>query len=100
MVKAHQCDAIADGRGTIPGAMFSDENLLAIRFREHRARIKAHAERRDMRTEILHRRSELCARAFTAKLRISNAPAVTIGKPKVHPGLRGTVQFIRRAIIT
>src|SRR5919109_1652161 len=99
VVKTHQRQAIADGRGAVPGAMFGDENLLAIRFREHRARIKAHAERRDVGTEVLRRRGELRARALAAELGVGNAPAVAIGKPKVHPGLRGTIQLIRRAIV-
>src|SRR5919108_3351604 len=99
VVKAHQRQAIANGRGAVPRAMFGDENLLAIRFREHRARIKAHAERRHMGAEVLHRRGELRARALAAKLRVGDAAAVAIGKPEVHPWLPGMIQLIRRAVV-
>ena len=79
--------------------MFGDEDLLAIRLREHRTRIKAHAERRHMRTEVLHRRGELRALAFAAKLRVGDTPAVAIGKSKMHSWPRGTIQLIRGAVI-
>ena len=85
---------IADGHGTIPGAMLGDEDLVAICRGEHCTRIEAHAQRRDMGTEVLHRRGELGTLAFAAKLRVGNSAAMTIGIAKVHTRLWGMIEFI------
>src|SRR5262245_15094647 len=92
--------AVADRRAAIPRAMLRDEDSAAILRRKHHARVKAHAERRDVRPELRGRRREVRARLVASELRVRDRAAVTVWKAEMQPRLRRVVQLVRRAVVT
>src|SRR5438128_2944160 len=53
-----------------------------------------------MWTKLHNRRGEFAAGMFFAIFRIGNRPSMAIGIAKMHAGLRGIIELIRRLIIT
>src|SRR6266550_7630523 len=80
--------------------MLSDEDLVFIFRRKHRTGVKSHAQRGDVRTELLRRRGKFSAGTFLAELGIGNIAAMTVGIAEMQPRLRRMIQFIRRHVVS
>src|SRR5207244_2476733 len=61
ILQLHHGDAIARFRVAVPRAVLGDEDRAAVFLREFAARVEAHAERGDVRAELLRGRRELLA---------------------------------------
>ncbi len=73
--------------------------LLAVVGREHRAAIKAHAERGDMRAQFDDRWGECAAWMARAELRVGYRVGVTVRKAEIESGARGAVEFVVRYVV-
>jgi hypothetical protein len=67
--------------------VLGDENRAAVLFREFAAGIEPHAERGDVRAELLRRRRELLARRLAPNCGSATSPPWQYGKPKSMPAL-------------
>ena len=79
--------------------MLGDEDLIAIGFREHRARVEAHADRRHVGPKLPRRRREFRAGVLLAEFRIGDPRPVAIREAEIHPRLRRVVQLVRRHVV-
>src|SRR5204863_9289551 len=64
-----------------------------------RSGIEAHAERSDVRAELLRGRLEFRAIAAAAEFRVGQVALVAVRKAEMHPGARRVVQFVRRQVV-
>ena len=71
---------------------------VAILGREHVAGIETHAERGDVRAQLLRRRAELAARTGV-ELRVLDVALVAEREAEVEAGLRRVVQRVGRLCV-
>src|ERR1043166_598220 len=64
VLQTNEHDAVTHLVAAVPGAVFGDEDLVAVLGREHRARVEAHAERGDVSAELPLGWRELGARTL------------------------------------
>src|SRR5258706_8667748 len=84
VLQLHHRDAIASLRIAVPRAVLRDEDGAAVFLGELGAGVEAHAERGDVRPELLRGRRELLARALPAEFRIGHVAAMAIGEAEIH----------------
>ena len=83
----------------VPRPVFGNEDVAPILLREHPAGIKLHAQRGDMRAQLLRRCPGLRTGTPAAELRIGDVRPVTVRKPEMKSCPRSVIQLIRRAVI-
>lgn len=79
--------------------MFGDEDAVAVLGGELAAGVEAHAERGDVRAELLRRWGEVAAGALCAEFGVGDVAAVAVGKAEVQAGRGGAVQLVGRAVV-
>ena len=79
--------------------MLGDEHLVAVLGRKLRAGVEPHAERGDVRPQVLRGRDELAACVLRTELGIACRPAVAVRIAEVLAADRDPVQFVGRLVV-
>jgi hypothetical protein len=80
--------------------MTRDEDSVPVLAREHAAPVKAHAERRDMRSEQRDRVREFITRAAPVESRVGEVALVAIRRAEILVRLADAVELVAGRILT